>query len=726
MTDDAKSAGTNKMKAPVLAGIIGGLFLTTLLHLSNWGWHGLMGYNGSHFGIYAYSYLALMLTGFIFIGALSVFLTADHGVTRKKVLSSGIVSGITSGIVFSSLFLYSDIFLNPANYPPFPGDFLKLWTFFQGISSGLSILVGIVILTGMIAATLGALVSGFLQQRLGKTTGTEEDGVKNRNVNRTFIFSLFTVIITILIIPPVIVATGIDQGAITREPFGPAGFGSAGLPTGPDQPMGDDHASNVTRWMQEHAGQEVTAGEYLDITNPGYLASHSQVVRDEYYRMKIRVPDFNNPDEGMQFGNRSVAIAAFGYREIPGDLQPESPQNPPVPVWSDQTGIREVLVQCSGDGKYVVSGSDTGVLRMYDRTGTILWTFRREGKMVRSIAISRSGDYVGAVFLNPDAPSMYADGEILFFNRTGSVLWDYTRDYTVERIAISDDGNSIYASGSPGLYSFDRNGTIIGQNESQGRTWVLEVAGNGSYAIAGGTIMERVHIANSQTPANRIYAVEKDGTIAWNYSTKHAINSIGISMDAGTIVNAAGYELSSFTRNGTLIWQMKSGPDISSVAVSADGEYTVAGTRYSLRLFNRTGTLLWKYEDSPGISSLGISDDRDVIVAGASDGIYIFDRAGKMLWHYGTPKSVLHVSVATNGMFFAAGTSDTSYFFNRWGNATIIDEPERSVMGEDIPAFLVPAPLLSPTRPAPLPATLVILAISGIVIIAAIRKQRRE
>jgi len=391
------------------------------------------------------------------------------------------------------------------------------------------------------------------------------------------------------------------------------------------------------------------------------------------------------------------------------------PGNTPAPVWSDQTGTRDVLVQCSGDGKYVVSGSDTGILRMYDQTGTILWTFQREGKMVRSIAISRSGDYVGAVFLNPDAPSVYAGGEILFFNRTGSVLWEYTRDYTVERIAISDDGNSVYASGSPGLYSFDRNGTIIGQNESEGRTWVLVVTGDGSYAVAGGTIMERVHIANSQTPANRIYAIEKDGTIAWNYSTRHAINSIGISSNAGTIVNAAGYELSSFTRNGTMMWQLKSGPDITSVAVSSDGEFTAVGTQYYLRLFNRTGTLLWKYEYS--LRSVGMSDDGNVIIAGAADGVYVFNKTGKLLWHYGTPKSVSHVSVAKDGKYFAAGTSDTTYFFNRWGNATIIEPVTTLVPPIPVPVYshTNEEPSQSPSRSVPLPA---IISVAALVICA--------
>jgi hypothetical protein len=335
MIDDTKSTGKQWMKAPVLAGITGGIFLTLILHLSNWGWNGLMGYYGSLFGINAYSYLALMLLGFLFTGALSVFLTADYGVTRKKVLSAGIVSGIIAGIVFSSLYLYSDIFLNPAKYPPFPGDFLKFWTFFHDISSGLFILVGISMLTGMIVATIGALASGFFHHRYGKPAGYGVDDMKPGKIHRTVLFALFVIIVAILIIPPVIVATGIDQGAIARESFGPVSFGSAGLSALPDQPVGDDHASNVTRWMQQHAGQEVSAGEYLEITNPGSLNTFSPERKKAYYAMKVRVPDLNSPDPGeydrsagsMQYGKRSVAIAAFGYREIPGDQQLVYPTN---------------------------------------------------------------------------------------------------------------------------------------------------------------------------------------------------------------------------------------------------------------------------------------------------------------------------------------------------------------------------------------------------------------
>jgi len=106
------------------------------------------------------------------------------------------------------------------------------------------------------------------------------------------------------------------------------GTGATSLPALPGQSAPDGPAADVTRWMQEHSGQEVFAGEYLDITNPGYLASRPQEVRDAYYRMKVKVPDLNDPDAGMQQGSRSAAIAVLGFREATEDGRMADAGNP--------------------------------------------------------------------------------------------------------------------------------------------------------------------------------------------------------------------------------------------------------------------------------------------------------------------------------------------------------------------------------------------------------------
>jgi len=117
----------------------------------------------------------------------------------------------------------------------------------------------------------------------------------------------------------IFLAVCLALAVISLDPYGPANPGLPGIPALPGQPAPDGHAANVTRWMQEHGGLEVPVGEYLDITNPGYLDSRPREVREAYYRMKTRVPDFSNPDEGMQSGPTGAAIAVLGFREVPED-----------------------------------------------------------------------------------------------------------------------------------------------------------------------------------------------------------------------------------------------------------------------------------------------------------------------------------------------------------------------------------------------------------------------
>ena len=45
----------------------------------------------------------------------------------------------------------------------------------------------------------------------------------------------------------------------------------------------------------------------------------------------------------------------------------------PSLLWSDPIGEYYAHVGMSGEGNFVIAGSDTGTLRMYDRSGKILW-----------------------------------------------------------------------------------------------------------------------------------------------------------------------------------------------------------------------------------------------------------------------------------------------------------------------------------------------------------------
>jgi hypothetical protein len=368
------------------------------------------------------------------------------------------------------------------------------------------------------------------------------------------------------------------------------------------------------------------------------------------------------------------------------------------PVWSNRIGDHRTIVSISGDGRYVIAGSDTGVLQMHARNGTILWTSRNEGRSVRSLALSRTGEFTGAVFVNENAPSSFAQGEVLFYDRDGKVLWNYAGDPSAEWISMSDDGNSVYISGTPGLYSFSGNGTMTGKNIMPARIWTLDSARDGSFAVAG-----------SKISGHQLDMMRKDGVLSWNFSTKLGFGSTAVSPDGGNIA-AAGYShLYSLDRNGTLLWQYTGSSEFTSVAVSRDGKYTVAGSQYYVQTFNRTGTLLWQYIYNGIVDDVAISDDGEHIVAGTSGGIYVFDQKGKVLWIYTTPTAVLDVSLENNGTYFAAGTTDSIYFFNIRGDPTISNEPAPTTPNRT-PSATVPAQQPT-TNSSPVPSWLAIVAI---------------
>jgi outer membrane protein assembly factor BamB len=380
-----------------------------------------------------------------------------------------------------------------------------------------------------------------------------------------------------------------------------------------------------------------------------------------------------------------------------------------VLLWSDNIGERETLVACSGDGRYIIVGSDTGILRMYDRNGAALWTFSRQGKSVRSVAISGSGDYAGAVFINEQGPSSSANGEVVFFDRNGTVLWNTSTDPTVELIRMSDDSSSVYVSaGSGTLYSYSRYGTKLAKNSSDGRIWALDSARDGSYAAAG-----------SQITGNHLMVMKKDGVTAWNYSTKIGFGSVDISPDGGSVA-AAGYShLYSFDRNGTLLWQYNGSSDFTNVAISTDGKYTAAGSQYYARLFSRNGSIIWTHQYEGFVHDVGISDDSDSVIVGSSQGLDIFDREGNLLWTFSTPNAIVHVSASRDAGIFAAGTADMVYVFSRGGTATGKNEsvlPVRNVrlspLDESLPGQLTP--LQSPASAAQSPALLPVVGVSPI------------
>jgi len=376
-----------------------------------------------------------------------------------------------------------------------------------------------------------------------------------------------------------------------------------------------------------------------------------------------------------------------------------------LPIWSDRLGEYRVLVDCSDDGKYVIAGSDSGTLRMYSNTGKILWSYQKPEKSIMSVAISGNGESVAAAFFDPRAPSYDAGGEILYFNRGGNLDWKYYTGSTVHRVALSDAGDIVLASGDSALYLFDRTGTLQKKFRLNGTIWGAALAGDGSRGVAG-----------LGRDWGEIFVTDANGTATWNYPTGTVMRAVGISSSGEAIAGVDNYHLYWFNHTQTPAWDYTSSTGFRDIAVSSDGEYCAAASQYFLRFFNRTGSLLWEYEDRGYVGGVAMSANGNEIIAGMSGGTILFDQSGTILWKY--EKGSASVSASEDGNYFVAGSASEIYFFNRYGttkimNPTISESPVKATGS---------LPVTTPSAPLSIPC--IIIAIGFISAIVILQKGR--
>lgn len=111
--------------------------------------------------------------------------------------------------------------------------------------------------------------------------------------------------------------------------------GYAAVPATPENP----ESFNSSGWMQSVSGKEVSAGEWLEHVNPGYLASLTAEKREWYYRLNLTMPDRSAGPGSMQFGARAISVAAIAVPECPV----------PTPTEPDGPGKTSVSRQCTID-----------------------------------------------------------------------------------------------------------------------------------------------------------------------------------------------------------------------------------------------------------------------------------------------------------------------------------------------------------------------------------------
>jgi WD40 repeat protein len=390
-----------------------------------------------------------------------------------------------------------------------------------------------------------------------------------------------------------------------------------------------------------------------------------------------------------------------------------------LPLWSDTIGEYQARVGISGDGKYIIAGSDTGTLRMYDWSGTILWTVSFPNTSVYAIAISGNGEHVAASFSDPTRPADENEWQIRFFDRAGNQLWTYSNGSALFILAVAPTGsNPIAAAGGSSLILLDGNGHLVNSQPTDvpGSVWDVTISDDGEFIAAAIDFGWR-------TRQGEIVVMDRNGSTVEKFPTAYQAHAVRTDRHGETFTAIDDYRLYSFFRNGTPAWNFSSSPPFRGLAMTPDGNRIVAGSQYFVRFFDKTGTQLWNYQNRGYFYDVGISDDGTTVVAGGDDGVYVFEKNGGLRWHFPTQDFVSEVSVADSGDYFVAGTSGTVLFFNGWGNETVI-KPEQAARIPLIPTTHE-IPRSQGTQPASLSPFILFVAI-GATVHQVCRKKREN
>ncbi len=314
--------------------------------------------------------------------------------------------------------------------------------------------------------------------------------------------------------------------------------------------------------------------------------------------------------------------------------------------WKREIGYTVRDIDITANGEYIIVGSFDNRVYLYDRQGTMLWSYLT-GNTVRDVAITFDGKYMAA--------GSY-DRFVYFFDTEGNLLWRFRTGNSVRDVSISADGEYVLVgSNDRKAYLINRHGELLWSYETGAAVYTVAISLKGEYAAFG-------------SYDRKVYLFNLKGEKLWEYQTGSAVRDVEIT-SRGKYVAAGSYDrnLYFFNREGRLLWKRTKRESVEKVAISPKGDEIAAGAEGEVSLFNREGALLWK--QSTGlydIRGLEISTAGGSIICGTRDNeLLYFEKGGRLLWRYKTPQWVETVAVGAKGRYIAAGLRNgTIYLFD--------------------------------------------------------------
>ena len=323
-----------------------------------------------------------------------------------------------------------------------------------------------------------------------------------------------------------------------------------------------------------------------------------------------------------------------------------------------------VQVALSDNCSRVFTGSpSSGIVSLFDEKNNLLWAFRTN-ETVSDVAISPDGQHLYAATIN---------GNVYSFDNQGTHLWTFRKAGCSPQVVSSPSGSGglIFNKDDPenreyyNFHLFSQDGNMIDEKNDPSII-AAEISGNGEYVVMStGKKSQTLSLYTNSSYRDLISPMA-----GYNLHT-------AISADARTIAVANPGDLNVYNREGDRIFTRHSEYYINSVATSPDGDTVILGTQYDISAFARNGTLLWNSVTDGNVMAVASSMQGNTTVAVTgyqelpdlpTSKIWRFSASGNQAWKTPVHDHIGSLAISRNAECIVAGSfNDTVYFLSDTG-----------------------------------------------------------
>jgi len=287
---------------------------------------------------------------------------------------------------------------------------------------------------------------------------------------------------------------------------------------------------------------------------------------------KIPVKDYAKvvmSDDGSTIATlkgRKITISNLD-KKIQGVVKIADPQPVVLP--------QHVFFELSPDGEYVVVMSFfTHTVYFHNRKGKLLSEHHFEDLRGAETKFSKDSRYV-AIHV-PNWGEGKTNGHLIFFDKKGKNLWRFDHKGCEAKFDISSDGNSIVLAAEDSLYSLNKRGRVIYENELVPGRIDIALSGDGEY------------VAVIRTRDHRLSLLDNgNGKALWSYNISgfdpinSPFTSLDVSDEGARIAVAISKDwkrknkesfLYIFDKSGHIIWEERLQQERIIAALSSDGK----------------------------------------------------------------------------------------------------------------------------------------------------------